>query len=579
MDVRLSKKTFAGTLAAPTLIARLMPVNAKVFYGLVALLLATIAALQVTSIRQESQTWDEGVYISAGYSYWETGDFRMNPEHPPLAKLLVALPLLALAPELPLKDPSWQTGDEYAFGARFLYKNRLPADTLLFTARCTTIVVTLLFGLTLAIWVKRRAGALAAILALALFAFDPNILAHGRYATNDLALAFFYFLAVVLWNRALRRESLADFALAGFAAGLAVDTKFSGILVVPSAALLCVVRPISPRVLARGALVAAAAAFAPILVLYHGQLYHYHDVMAASLKHANGGQLAYLFGSTFRHGRWYFYPAVAAVKTPIGIFVLAILAAVALLRRRSLAPDSYALLISAAVYGIVCIVSPVDLGVRILLPLYPLLYAFLALNLPIGQWRWLVAPALALVVAESAMIYPNYLAFFNAIAGGPVAGPRYLLDSNIDWGQDTKRLKAFMLAHDIPDACTAYFGLAYPFYYGIVQRQWVGYVNPSNRYKLDCVLAVSVTWLYGGPEIAGNTWGWLRSRKPDARIGYSIYVYDFRREKKLGRPGDVRDSERRIGRASRAKTGNHMAVARIERFDQRSFQNAGIVEP
>jgi hypothetical protein len=400
---------------------------------------------------------------------------------------------------------------------------------MLFASRCATIVMTLLFGLVAALWTKRRAGTLGALVALTLFVFDPNIVAHGRYATNDLYLAFFFFLGAVLWNRALRRGTVLDYAAAGLALGLACCTNVSGILLVPVFALLCIGRVPQRRTLALGTLVAVAGGIAVVAVLYRGELYHYRDAVSLTLQHARGGQLTYLFGSTFRHSVWYFYPAVAAVKTPVGIFLLAILIGATLLRRRSAAPDSRVMLIPAVVYVVACLISPIDFGIRILLPVYPLLYVFFALNLPHGRpARWAVPFCVAALVAESAAIYPNYLAFFNVLAGGPSAGPRYLLDSNIDWGQDTKRLKAYMQAHAIPDVCTAYFGLAYPFYYGIVQRPWVGYVNAANRNTLNCALAVSVTWLYGGPAIAGPTWGWLRSQHPDARIGYSIYFYDFR---------------------------------------------------
>ncbi|MGP8099538.1 MAG: ArnT family glycosyltransferase [Candidatus Cybelea sp.] len=506
-----------------------MRLSNTLFCGIVALVLATVALLQISSVRQEAQTWDEAVYISAGYTYWKTGDFRLNSERPPLAKLLVAAPLLFLDSALPLDDPAWQKADEYAFGARFLYKNRLPADTILFASRSVTIFVTLLFGLVIVWWMRRRAGPIAAIVALILFAFDPNIIAHGRYATNDFYLAFFFFVTVILWNRALRLGRPTDYALAGCALGLAVCSKLSGVLLVPAAALIAFSRPPEVRSLARGAAISALAALAIVAVLYHGQIYHYRDVLRDSVDHARGGQLAYLFGSTFRHGHWYFYPAVAAVKTPIAVFVLIALTAVAIVRRKRLAPDSLALFLPATLYAIVCVASPIDLGIRILLPIYPLLYAFVALNLPLPQSRWAVAACLALLVAESTMVYPNYLAFFNVLAGGPAQGPRYLLDSNIDWGQDTKKLKAYLQARGVRGACTAYFGTAYPFYYGIVQLPWPRYVNPSDIPKLDCVVAVSVTWLYGGPAIAGPTWGWLRAQVPDARIGYSIYVYDFRK--------------------------------------------------
>jgi 4-amino-4-deoxy-L-arabinose transferase-like glycosyltransferase len=484
--------------------------------------------LQITSARKEAQTWDEAVYISAGYSYWKTGDFRLNPEHPPLAKLLAAVPLLFGSLDLPLEDPAWKNSDEYAFGARFLYDNRLPADTILFLSRCTTIFLTLLFGLTISLWTKRRAGMWAGLVALTLFAFDPNIIAHGRYATNDLPLAFFFFLAVVLWNRALRRSGSVDYAFAGCALGAALSTKLSALALVPIFALLTIGHTANLKAFARGVVFAALAAVVVIGLLYHGELYRYRDLVRLSLDHARGGQLAYLFGSTFKHGRWYFYPAVAVVKTPVGVFLLMAVAVVAILRRKGLAADSRVVPITAAVYAASVVLSPIDLGIRVLLPLYPLLYIFLALNLPLLQWRWLVVAPLALVIAESLMVYPNYLAFFNAFVGGPAQGPRFLLDSNIDWGQDTKKLKEYMQVHDMPAVCTAYFGMAYPAYYGIAEIPWVGYVNADNVKELNCVLAVSVTWLYGGPAIAGPTWGWLRSQPPTARVGYSIYVYDFR---------------------------------------------------
>jgi 4-amino-4-deoxy-L-arabinose transferase-like glycosyltransferase len=485
---------------------------------------------------QESQTYDEAVYIAAGYSYWKTGDFRLNPEHPPLGKLLAAAPLLPLAPVLPLGDPAWRSADQYAFGARFLYHNRLPHDTILFAGRCATIAVTMLFALVLAIWIRRRASALAALVGLTLFAFDPNILAHGRYATNDLDLAFFLFLAVVLWNRALRRGGVADYALAGAAIGLAVCTKLSGVLAIPSVAILSFMRAPQPKLLARGCAIALSAAAVTIGIVYHGAFADYGSVIDDWRRHASGGQLAYLFGSTFRHGRWYFYPAVFALKTPVGVFLATVVTAAVIICRRRLAPESDVVLVPAAIYAIACLISPIDLGVRILLPIYPLLYALVALNLPLGRWLAASIAAVALVIAESAAIYPNYLAFFNVVSGGPTQGPRYLLDSNIDWGQDTKRLTAFLQTQGVRGACTAYFGLAYPFYYGIVELPWPGYVNPSDVRKLNCMVAVSATWLYGGPAIAGNTWGWLRSQTPFARVGYSIYVYDFRTHRPALRP-------------------------------------------
>ena len=193
-----------------------------------------------------------------------------------------------------------------------------------------------------------------------------------------------------------------------------------------------------------GCVIALVAAVLTMGIIYHGEFYHYRDVIDAWRAQALGGHLSYAFGSTFKQGRWYFYPAVAAVKTPVGVFLaLAVTAGVMLYRRRTV-PDSYVVILPAAVYAIACILSPVDLGVRILLPIYPLLYAFIALNLSDRRWKTALALCAAVVVIESVAIYPYYLAYFNTFSGGPTQGPRYLLDSNIDWGQDTKRLKSYL---------------------------------------------------------------------------------------------------------------------------------------
>src|SRR5262245_8085674 len=125
---------------------------------MVAVLLLTMAVIQVTAARQESQTYDEATHLAAGYSYLLTGDFHINPEHPPLGKILPALPLLPLHPDLPAENPDWK-GDQRMFGAAFLYRNRLDPDTMLFTGRLVTVGTSLALGLVLVLWVRRHFGA------------------------------------------------------------------------------------------------------------------------------------------------------------------------------------------------------------------------------------------------------------------------------------------------------------------------------------------------------------------------------------------------------------------------------------
>src|SRR5579871_6549655 len=118
----------------------------KWFWIVASGLLAMLAVVQVLSIRQESQTWDEAFEIASGYSYLKTGDYRISLEQPPLARVLAALPLLALNLSVPTDDESWRKSDERTFGSKFVYENRVPAGTILFWARMATIVTTLCLG-------------------------------------------------------------------------------------------------------------------------------------------------------------------------------------------------------------------------------------------------------------------------------------------------------------------------------------------------------------------------------------------------------------------------------------------------
>jgi hypothetical protein len=122
----------------------------RYFWLCTVLLLAVLATVQIASMRLESETMDESYHLAAGYSYLLTGDYRLSPEHPPLGRILCALPLLWLQPHLPLEDQSWKKKDSEAFGKRFLYYNRVSADTLLLSSRLVTITLTLLLGLAIA---------------------------------------------------------------------------------------------------------------------------------------------------------------------------------------------------------------------------------------------------------------------------------------------------------------------------------------------------------------------------------------------------------------------------------------------
>jgi hypothetical protein len=228
------------------------------------------------------------------------------------------------------------------------------------------------------------------------------------------------------------------------------------------------------------------------------------------------------------------------VKTPAAVLILLALclgtglaafaqAGTRRWRLRAVPFEWIVLLLPPLVYFAFSMRSHVNIGIRHLLPVYPFLFVALAAALVRTSWRRRALAVMVLVLAvESAAIYPHYLAFFNGFAGGPDNGPRYLVDSNLDWGQDLYNLKKYVVTHDAKHLCVSYFGRASMAYYKLDYELLPQTHQAAEREKMDCVAAISATQLMGA-YVGGEMYRWLRERQPMAKIGYSIYLYDFRR--------------------------------------------------
>ena len=355
-----------------------MPFAERLFLPLCALLLAGMATLQISSVREESQTWDEAMHLAAGYSYWKTGDFRINPEHPPLSKLMSALPLLWMDLRLPVDHPSWQKADQREFGLQFLYYNRAPADVILFRARLITVLATAALGAAIAWWTRRRFGAGTALVALAFYALDPNFTAHGRYVTSDVWVSLFSFLACALAAEYLLAGGLRYLWLAGVSTGLAVGSKFSALFLFIVLPLLWWLKwrkdgPPDVRKTLREAATVAGTTALVLALLYAPELKRllpqpenaklprlaekldrttgYGRVAYALantlnlpeltlplaiglvLEHDRLGHPSYLGGKVRQKGRWYYFPAAFAVKAPTALLLALPLAAALLMLR------------------------------------------------------------------------------------------------------------------------------------------------------------------------------------------------------------------------------------------------------
>ena len=200
---------------------------------LVALMLGGFFLLSLSLAWQESTTLDEKAHVPSAYSYVRYGDMRLNPEHPPLLKDLVGIPLQFMHLSFPTDSSLWTTGvnEQWAIGNRFIHGN--DAQWLMFWARFPIIIFAILIGFLLYRYTKEFAGTIAGLFALLLFVSDPNIIAHGHYVTTDLGIAGTMFLALISFVRFLRNPDAKNTILFGLMLGVAELTKFSAVLLFP----------------------------------------------------------------------------------------------------------------------------------------------------------------------------------------------------------------------------------------------------------------------------------------------------------------------------------------------------------
>lgn len=206
------------------------------------------AALALQAAWRSSPTIDEFAHVPAGLSYWQTGTFGLYHHNPPLAKLLAALPVLVSRPVVDYSG-SWararergEPPNQVEFGADFMRANQERYFDLFRRARLPIVMVSLAGLWLVFLWSRRLWGETAGLLAAALWAFEPNLVANASLATTDLAAAVLFAAAVFALVHCLERPSPGAACLAGLVFGLALLTKFTALLLLPIGALLALAR-------------------------------------------------------------------------------------------------------------------------------------------------------------------------------------------------------------------------------------------------------------------------------------------------------------------------------------------------
>jgi 4-amino-4-deoxy-L-arabinose transferase-like glycosyltransferase len=554
-----------------------------------ALLLAAIFAQTVTSIPRLSITWDEDLHIAYGYSIWRTGEFQLVEEHPPLMQTWMSWPLVfsSQLPD-PRQVPAWKSGDLKGFVRNRMWRS-VPLDSWVIPCRIPISWLALLLGAFLFRWASDWFGPRAGFLALGLLAFDPNILANATVATTDLGTTCFIFIAMYGLQRLLRRPSRTNLIGAGFALGLALAAKVSSAVLVPigiGLMLLDGLRRWRQIPLARMA-VYLGIAFLTVWAVHRFEFgvppklelparspdqwqsqedrelttivqipfplpaQHFLHPFAMVIRHAAKGNLTYLLGETYQWGRWYFFPVVFALKTPLPTLILVAIALLVALRRPQSRWRELILASLPVSYLATSIFSPINLGYRHLLPIVPFLYLFVARlaepwrkdqlvtkSLPFSpSLKRLATVALVILViwqvVGTVLTWPFYLTFFNESVGGSRNGYRYLADSNVDWGQGLKALRVYLEERGWNNAQTKVSSFTYfirPDLYGILATPLPPLANapamlPSHFNPAPGTYVISASTLRGRQVqyVDVEMYNWFWHREPDDNLAGSMH--------------------------------------------------------
>lgn len=482
----------------------------------VALLLFAAFALQlVLHAGRTSATIDEPTHLLAGYRHLRCGEFTINREHPPLLKMVAAAPLLAMRIDDPLGDCTPKS-DAVLFDAAALFVLNNGIDRVIVPARLAATSFALLLALLVFAAAYEWFGAAEALLALAVLAFEPTLIAHGSLITNDMALAATLFASMYALHRYRERPTVARLLLLGLGAGLTLVSKHSGLVVLPLLAVF-----LWRRVPAL--LIVVAIAVGVLLLAYRFDVIAYLDGFRVLFSRSE--RTMYLFDRAYPTGRWFYFPVVFTLKASL---LMLVVLPFAIRSRRAL------LLVPPLAFLSASMLAGLNIGVRHILAIWP----FLIVAGAGGLWQLartrraaqLVLGALLVFhVASAAVTAPNYIAYANELWGGTGSAHRVLKDSNVDWGQNLKIADEFLARERLSGDC---WFAAYGHALLTAAQQpcrllpifgWTALRVPDAvPPQLEGTILLSATALppRGGPEYAPIT-----STEPVAILGGSVLVY------------------------------------------------------
>ena len=414
--------------------------------AIVACLIIFFVVLSLGAVRQKSPTFDETLHLFAGYAYLKWGDFGINPEHPPLAKIVAALPLLTLhlndqgVEKLERDRVQAQRGHAWELANRFLFLNN-DAETIFFHAKVVMILLAVGLGIVVFIWARELYGLGAASVALFIYCCDPNMLAHAAIVHTDVPFALLFFAATYFFWLSLNELRWTNLLLTSTFFALAAITKFSFVTILPIWLLLGLITIFTkepqrsriteptwvtsrrgktilliiilgaalligylaiwltyglrfdtvayPRAQLPSLIAAAKRPWLELLVRLSNDYLFFPDSWIFGIADAFRSleRPAFLLGEIAKEGFWLYFPIAFLTKTPLPTLILIFAGLVYLPFSRRRMRATIFLLVPVVVFFAAAVWSHINIGIRHILPIYPFLFVWLG-GAAADIWHW-----------------------------------------------------------------------------------------------------------------------------------------------------------------------------------------------
>jgi hypothetical protein len=524
-------------------------------------LLALMFCLAGGAALGESVTSDEVAHIGAGVSYAHKLDMRLNEEHPPLVKMLAALPLLARGTRADYSNAAWVNSadfeqaslGEWVFGDYLLTRWNDAAGTLAW-ARFPMLLLTVALGWTIFALSRRLGGDWGGLLCLAVYCGNPVFLAFGPLVITDIAIALFFLLTLWamagMWNQPDRKHTLVlALALAG-----ALLSKFTAPLLFLVFLALAISRRGSGtgqrwRAMGRATLWAGLIVYATYFLLSwnqpvdipflagHGRA---ADILGRLLMPPwlvlrgvawvviTGNRPTFLLGQAYPHGVWFYFPVVLVLKSAPGFVGLLVLAAGLVAAGRRLAvPAEYTthwrvLWLGLIVFLGICLLSRMNIGIRhFSVPLVLLILMLAPLPRLLGRVPNVAGSAAVGLLAASCLVtairaYPFYVPYVAPLVPGY---PAYWLvnDSNLDWNQGLPEAASFARRRNLKDVPLDMYGFSGATLHLPQSRHWDCQAPSATDAGLWAVVSANMI-------LDAHNCAWLMNYPYEPLAGGSMYA-------------------------------------------------------